>query len=257
MSRIDHVCRSCQIAKVPLLRCEMSFRRHLTLLTLAGLGSVVIAISLLDEPTLLQQDVASTGTPSAEGSNQRASTDRNQSMPEQSETREVSVDIPLEQNDGVADTGREASPAQEAAIAEPIPLEQNALASDDSREVRRQAYERDFANESRDPEWSAGMEGRILAEISQLSGLAAYLIEVDCRTTRCRLQLILPANPTRSLEFANSSANPLQTNLAEAVNLETELVLVMGESGTSVFLTYLRRPETSNPQSTFGSPSSV
>lgn len=46
-----------------------------------------------------------------------------------------------------------------------------------------------FVAQSRDPSWSDATEARIFREISQASGLGADEIQVDCRSTMCRVQL--------------------------------------------------------------------
>ncbi len=64
--------------------------------------------------------------------------------------------------------------------------------------------ERAFDAESVDSLWSLPTEGRILGEIAQITGLEALTVQVQCRTTMCRIELaergqlepgrILPAN---------------------------------------------------------------
>jgi len=64
--------------------------------------------------------------------------------------------------------------------------------------------ERAFDAEGVDSLWSLPTEGRILGEIAQITGLEALTVQVQCRTTMCRIELaergqlepggILPAN---------------------------------------------------------------
>ena len=103
-------------------------------------------------------------------------------------------------------------------------------------------------SESRDPEWSSGMEARILAEIAQMSGLAANLVDVDCRASRCRLLLIL--SPRQTQKTAGSSGNDPGSLVAQQLGLETDRVFLMVDGpGQLVFLTHLRGADGSTTQS--------
>ncbi|HEY7671748.1 MAG TPA: hypothetical protein VIC71_05980 [Gammaproteobacteria bacterium] len=55
-----------------------------------------------------------------------------------------------------------------------------------------------FARENRDPQWAAPMEAHILDEISQKAlGLEITQLDVECRTTLCRLQFVFPQELAR------------------------------------------------------------
>ena len=96
---------------------------------------------------------------------------------------------------------------------------------------------RQFAVESDDPDWSAATETRIFSEISQATGLSAGDIQVDCRTTMCRVLLTKPV----------SSPNPRYPGFNELVDsfgLETVWLLALpDENGTPINFAYVRRPE--------------
>ena len=51
-----------------------------------------------------------------------------------------------------------------------------------------QQRENAFVAEPLDPLWSRGREAEILGQIAQISGLRLINIEVECRTSMCRLQ---------------------------------------------------------------------
>jgi hypothetical protein len=51
-----------------------------------------------------------------------------------------------------------------------------------------QQKENAFVAEPLDPLWSRGREAEILGQIAQISGLRLINIEVECRTSMCRLQ---------------------------------------------------------------------
>jgi len=164
---------------------------------------------------------------------------------DQPEDPDPSTDEPVEQLNAIATDGQRSEPIPEERVARPAGLEQNVISDNGSGEFRLEDYERRFARESRDPEWSSAMESRILSEISLMSGLAANLIQVDCRATRCRLELTLPAaSSIRPTELIALSDDGPKFGLAEQAGLDTDLVLVTGSvPGQVVFLAYLRRPE--------------
>jgi hypothetical protein len=98
--------------------------------------------------------------------------------------------------------------------------------------------ERQFAAESVDPLWSQRMEGHILGEISQLTGLELVGLQVECKTTLCRLQLVEP-------DLAKASS-PYKSfpELVATFGLETRWVMsVVDRYGTPTSLAYLGRVE--------------
>ena len=50
--------------------------------------------------------------------------------------------------------------------------------------------EREFAAQSRDPVWSTATEADILGQIAGIAGLELASLNVECRTTLCRLQFV-------------------------------------------------------------------
>jgi hypothetical protein len=102
---------------------------------------------------------------------------------------------------------------------------------------------RQFAAESDDPNWSVTTETRIFSEISQATGLGAGDIQVDCRTTMCR---VLLTNPS-------SSPNPRYRSFNELIDsfgLKTVwLLAIPDENGTPVSFAYIQRGEGATTQS--------
>lgn len=118
------------------------------------------------------------------------------------------------------------------------------------RDVRTQ-LDQLIAAEADDPDWSTGMESRILSEISQLSGLAASLIEVECRTIHCMIRLTLPpqTTPAQSSLVTRGDNGRFEFDVAEALSLETVAVLALRDDGASVFVAYLKRTAASETRS--------
>jgi hypothetical protein len=54
-----------------------------------------------------------------------------------------------------------------------------------------------FAAETVDSTWSSGMESDILREIAETSGLNLVTVQVECKTTVCRLQVAQVGSPGR------------------------------------------------------------
>jgi len=53
-----------------------------------------------------------------------------------------------------------------------------------------------FAAEPVDPQWSTATEASILGKIAQINGVRAVNLNVECRTTMCRLQMVEPPRDT-------------------------------------------------------------
>ncbi len=60
--------------------------------------------------------------------------------------------------------------------------------------------EQAFAAERVDPLWATGMEGNILGQIAQAKGLQVVTMQVECRTSMCRVQLM--ERPSKSPDMA-------------------------------------------------------
>ena len=94
-----------------------------------------------------------------------------------------------------------------------------------------------FASESRDPSWSDFTEAQILGEISRLSGLSLITINVECKTTLCRVQSAFPTT--------NARARLRLMGVAATLGLEARPVVAVSDaSGNVVFLAYFARAKT-------------
>jgi hypothetical protein len=114
--------------------------------------------------------------------------------------------------------------------------------------VRIPEVRKNFAAERKDPLWSAETESRILDQLSQVPGLAAIDIEVDCRATQCRIEIALP-NEVPSLEqlVVATPDHGLILSVADRLGMETGLLL-HNEYGNT-FEAYIGRTKDSSPQS--------
>jgi hypothetical protein len=102
---------------------------------------------------------------------------------------------------------------------------------------------RDFASQTNDPPWSEATESHIFDAISQATGLGASDIQVDCRTTMCRVQL---SNPASSLNSRYGSVN----EFVDTFGLETAWLWAGLDSNSNpINLVYLRRGDMSTAQS--------
>jgi hypothetical protein len=102
---------------------------------------------------------------------------------------------------------------------------------------------RNFASQTDDAPWSEATESRIFGEISQATGLGVSDIQVDCRTTLCRVQL---SNPESTPNARYRSLN----ELIDTFGLETLWLWAAPDSnGNPINLAYLQRGGTSTTQS--------
>lgn len=162
--------------------------------------------------------------------------DRATSLPDRSPDRAVAPDAP-------AESERQPTLATDEQIrTATIPLER-ALGGIEESELKIPVPPvaefgdtlRQFAAETDDPSWSAATETRIFSEISQATGLAAGDIQVDCRTTLCRVLL------TRPVSAPNARYRSFN-ELVDSFGLETAWIFAMpDENGTLVSVAYVRR----------------
>jgi len=69
-------------------------------------------------------------------------------------------------------------------------MEQKAQSSRALIEPGMAGIEQAFAAEPVDPLWAPGMEGNILGQLAQANGLRLVTLQVECRTSMCRVQLV-------------------------------------------------------------------
>jgi hypothetical protein len=75
------------------------------------------------------------------------------------------------------------------------PMQQKAQSARALIEPGMAGIEQAFAAERVDPLWATGMERTIFDHLAQASGLEVVTMQVECRTSMCRVQLIEP--PTK------------------------------------------------------------
>ena len=82
--------------------------------------------------------------------------------------------------------------------------------------------EREFAAEPVDRAWASGAEAEILSKFAQMPGLKLIDLQVECRSTMCRLQLMQPSG-------VPGSAPPFK-ELIDSVGLEPRWMITMKET---------------------------
>ena len=113
--------------------------------------------------------------------------------------------------------------------------------------------EREFAAEPVDRNWAPGAEADLLAKFAQMPGLSLIDLQVECRSTMCRLQLTQPSGAPR----VEGGPRPFNILLDE-VGLEPRWMMAIGRSGEPMrSVAYLWRdgfappkPEAAQPHET-------
>ncbi|HEX7237652.1 MAG TPA: hypothetical protein VF405_11865 [Gammaproteobacteria bacterium] len=85
--------------------------------------------------------------------------------------------------------------------------------------------ERAFAAEPIDRAWAPGAEADILSAFAQMPGLKLIDLQVECRSTMCRLQLMQPSG-------AQGGALPFK-DLLDSVGLEARWMMTIKEAGNA------------------------
>ena len=94
--------------------------------------------------------------------------------------------------------------------------------------------EREFAAESVDANWAPGAEGSILSKFAEMPGLALISMQVECRSTMCRLQVASPNSP-------DAASRPFNI-LVDSIGLETRWkIAIIDPSGALQSVAYMRR----------------
>lgn len=115
------------------------------------------------------------------------------------------------------------------------PMEQKAQSARALQDPELTSIEMAFAAERVDPLWASGMEGNILGHIAQAKGLQLVTMQVECRTSMCRVQLM--ERPSK-----NSDMNAFQ-DLVRGFGLDVWRMQNLGnQSGATTTVAYLARP---------------
>ena len=80
------------------------------------------------------------------------------------------------------------------------PMEQKAQSARALIDPGLASIEKAFAAERVDPLWAPGMEGNILGQLAQAKGLRLVTLQVECRTSMCRVQLV--EGPSKRTDMA-------------------------------------------------------
>ena len=97
------------------------------------------------------------------------------------------------------------------------------------------SIEKAFAAEAVDPLWASGMEGNILGHLAQANGLQLVTMQVECRTSMCRVHLMEP--PSKSPDMAAFR------DLVRGFGLDVWRMQNLGnQSGATTTVAYLARP---------------
>jgi hypothetical protein len=119
--------------------------------------------------------------------------------------------------------------------AAPTPMEQKAQSARALIDPGLASIEKAFAAEAVDPLWASGMEGNILGHIAQAKGLQLVTMQVECRTSMCRVQLMEP--PSKRPDM-----NAFQ-DLVRGFGLDVWRMQGFGnQSGATTTVAYLARP---------------
>ena len=98
--------------------------------------------------------------------------------------------------DGVADSAGSARPVTEAAPlpGHPPPTPMAQLLAEREQEFPPEVAEgeREFAAEPVDAAWAPAAEAEVLSKFAQMPGLKLLDLQIECRSTMCRLQLTQP-----------------------------------------------------------------
>jgi len=98
-----------------------------------------------------------------------------------------------------------------------------------------------FRAESVDPLWAQGMEARILDEIAQIAGLELFALQVECRTSLCRVQLTTRA---RKQTDGSPALSILKEPVAKLGLVWQQMTTSPPQGATETSVAYLRRPGT-------------
>ena len=113
-----------------------------------------------------------------------------------------------------------------------------------------QAKDATFVAEAIDPVWSAGMEATILSAVSEVPELSLLTLDVECRTTTCRVQLTQQAAvPARSELSGVPDAVYEQLFMRLGYDVRISYLVAGDGLGTVVSLIYLPRQEAAKSKS--------
>lgn len=102
--------------------------------------------------------------------------------------------------------------------------------------------ERAFEAESADPRWAPGMESTIYLQLAQITDAQIDTMEVECRTSMCRIQLIQHVTSQHDGERFADPVFAVYDKLFESLGYPAlPVMLAVDGSGTATSLVYLPR----------------
>ena len=110
-----------------------------------------------------------------------------------------------------------------------------------------QQKENAFVAEPLDPRWSRSREAEILGQIAQISGLRLINVEVECRTSMCRLQWTQNVPVPVEGELRGMPDAVYQDLLARLGYTQMIPMGTAGDARTITSLTYLPRLDVEGP----------
>jgi len=154
----------------------------------------------------------------------------------------VHADEPLESTASVAEPDAAPAAALAESVASPLPGEAPVTPMAQLLEAGQQEFpravidnERGFAAEVVDAAWAPGAEARLLDRIAQMSGLQLMGLQVECRSTMCRLQIALPSQQ-------GAATGPPGPDFFNSLGLQPRWVIAMADaSRTPQMVAYLLR----------------
>lgn len=141
-----------------------------------------------------------------------------------------------------------AAPSDRPAASDPVeppvqvaltPMEQKARSWRALADPGLTGIEQAFAAERVDPLWATGMEGHILGQLAQ-ANLQLVTMQVECRTSMCRIQLIEPASK-------RSDPGPFH-DLVRDLGLDVWRVNLVDQNGTPTLVAHLARRDGDAPR---------
>jgi hypothetical protein len=114
------------------------------------------------------------------------------------------------------------------------PMEQKAQSARALIDSGLASIEKAFAAERVDPLWAAGMERNILGQLAQ-ANLRLVTMQVECRTSMCRVQLMEPASKSPDMNAFR--------DLVRGFGLDVWRMMYLGnQSGAATTVAYFARP---------------
>jgi hypothetical protein len=114
------------------------------------------------------------------------------------------------------------------------PMEQKAQSARALIDPGLASIEKAFAAEAVDPLWAPGMERNILDQLAQAKGLQLVTMQVECRTSMCRVQLV---------EGPKRMDMPAFRDLVSAFGLDVwRMNGFVDQNGTQTKVAHLARP---------------